>query len=334
MAAPAVLDSTEQTVTTSTAVACPKPTLVDGCTVLLIIGGRGSANVTTPPSGFLPVTDASGGSSSNASGARVAVFRRYVATASGEPATYDATMSTALHGNIHCLSITGADPTAPIHLALGESDIASNDPDVVCPSIETTTNDCLLIRNASMVVSLGIDSWSTSDCTEDEDGPAGVATNRLAMATGHEDHLTAGPTGTATWTAAMTGGHTTYGSAFGVTIAIVGPQVLANAGSNRSVNPGETAELDGSLSTGDIDTIEWTVSNVPVGATTPIIQDADQLEATLIAPAPPGDSSIAYTLQLEVTGPSNSDTDTMTVTVSPSSVPSLGIFFLNADGET
>ena len=85
----------------------------------------------------------------------------------------------------------------------------------------------------------------------------------------------------------------------------------ANAGGEQTVERGVTVELDGSASTGNIDTFEWTG---PDGVT---LTGADTAKASFTAPDEPGD----YQFTLKVTGPdgtsgaTTTETDTVVVHV-------------------
>ncbi len=86
-------------------------------------------------------------------------------------------------------------------------------------------------------------------------------------------------------------------------------ELKANAGGEQTVERGVTVELDGSASTGNIDTFEWTG---PDGVT---LTGEDTAKASFTAPDTPGD----YQFTLKVTGPDgtsgNTTTETDTVVV-------------------
>jgi hypothetical protein len=87
---------------------------------------------------------------------------------------------------------------------------------------------------------------------------------------------------------------------------------VANAGSDVTINLGETAQLDGSLST-DADynllTFSWTVTAQPAGSNADL-QGAESANATITP-----DMGGTYTLELMVYDGWFSSTDTVTVTV-------------------
>ncbi|MGD8925218.1 MAG: PKD domain-containing protein [Thioalkalispiraceae bacterium] len=89
---------------------------------------------------------------------------------------------------------------------------------------------------------------------------------------------------------------------------------VADAGSDVTIALGETAQLDGSLST-DADynllTFTWTVTDQPAGSNAGLA-GADSANATLTP-----DTAGTYTLELTVYDGWYSDTDTVTVTVTP-----------------
>lgn len=330
---PTVIDSTANPITTTANVSVPRPTLADGCTVLILVDGRGQGTVSVPFAGFEAVPSASGQTSTGASGARVTTFRRYVEVAAGEPANYTCTWDSSLHGSVTAVSIANADPTAPIDVALVQLDAGVSPPSdatVVSPSVTTADDDRLIIRHACMTTSVGVASWASPDCTEIEDVASAVSTNRCSGATGWEDQVAAGATGTATWTVTLVGGSTSYGSALGLTVAVAGTQVIADAGGPQDVEPGDTVQLDSSASTGDITSRLWTQLS---GDVTVILADADQEVATFVAPKPPTSDPMDLVFQVAANGPDDSDTATTTVTVTPTAAPSLGVFRLDANGD-
>lgn len=220
---PAYLDSTQQLYASTTTVSVPKPTLVDGCTVIFVAWGRGNNPMLTPPSGangeaFEGVPEASVSTGSTSTAARLHVSRHYVTTAADEPSTYAAVMSAGLNGGVAAVSMTGLDPIDPIDIGLTSSDTTGSDASITCPSVTPTKNNTLIIRIVGMNTSVGVDSWAPTTSTEVEDLAA--AANRNAGAIGWATHATAGtPTGTEVWTATMTGGSTTYGSMIAATLA-------------------------------------------------------------------------------------------------------------------
>lgn len=326
---PAIIDSTQAQVTTTSAVSVPAPTLQDGCVVYLFLATRGQTTMSVPPAGFTEVTDASGATSTGASGARVFTYRRFVATAAGEPANYTCTTGASLHGSVIAVSVSGVDPSAPVLAAALTPDTGS-DANVVCPAVDVDATDTLVLRLACMTTSVGVASWATGDCTEIEDVPTAVATSRCSAALGWEDQPAAGSTSTATWTVTLVGGSTSYGSAVGVTLVAAGPQVHADAGGPQDVEPGDTVNLDSSGSTGDILSRLWAQES---GDVTVILANPTGVVATFVAPKPPGSDPMELVFQVEVTGAENSDTATTTVTVSPVAPPSLGVFILDANGD-
>lgn len=324
-------DSTQASITTTPNVSVAKPTISNGDTVFLAIFTRANVTVTTPPSGFTEVEDASGASSSTASGVRIVVYRKYVATASGEPANYTATMSTNCNGSVICVSVTGADEDEPVIVASFLADGSGSDAVISSPSVTTLADGALLLRFAGMNTSLGVASWAAAGVTEDEDVATVAATSRVSAALGHSTQATAGATGTTDWTASLVSG-TTYGPGAGATLAVGVPPVVASAGPNLAVEPGDIVTVDTSGSSGPIlsRSIAQVSGAVDISAH---IVDGTTASPKFIAPKPPGSTAMALVLRETVVGSGNTSTDDVTITVSPALAESLAVQMLDVNGD-
>ncbi len=324
-------DSTQASVTTTANVSIAAPIISDGDTVFLAIFTRGSTTVATPPAGFTEVEEAGGGSSSTASGARIFVYRRYVATAAGEPANYTATMSTNCNGSVICVSVSGADQDEPVQVAAFLADGSGADAVVSSPSVTTPADGALLLRFAAMNTSVGVASWSAAGVTEDEDVATVASTNRVSAALGHSTQATAGATGTTDWNASLVSG-TTYGPAAGATLAVGVPPVVASAGPDLAAEPGDIVTVDTSASSGPI--VSRSIAQVS-GAVdiSDHIVDGTTASPKFIAPKPTGSTAMALVLRETVVGASNTSTDDVTVTVSPALAESLAVQILDALGD-
>lgn len=318
-----VRDSTSASITTTTAVSVPAPTMADGDTVFLAIFTRATNTLSAEPSGFIGVDSASGATSSSASGVRALVYRRYVATAANEPANYTATIAaTGMHGSVIAVSVSGLDATDPVMVAQFTSD-AGSDAVVASPSVTTPAAGALLLRFAAMNTSVGVASWATPDCTEIEDVATVAATNRVSAALGWEDQPTAAATGTAAWTATLVGGSTTYGPGAGITIAVGSPAVVASGGPDQTVEPGELVEVDCTGSTGPILSRNLTQQSGPNSLEAYIVGRTTETP-TFYAPAPAGSTPDVYVFRETVTGAGNTATDDVTITVNPSAASAAG----------
>jgi hypothetical protein len=325
-------DSTQASITTTPNVSVAKPTLSDGDTVFLSIFTRGSVNVATPPSGFTEEADAGGSTGTTASHVRVVTYRRYVATASGEPANYTATMDTNCNGSVVCVSVTGADATNPVQAALFSAQGSNTDAVITAPSVTTTADGALVLSIAAMNTSLGVASWSASGVTEDEDVATVAATSRVSAALGHKTQATAGATTADDWSASLVSG-TTYGAGAGVTIAVGIAPVAASAGPDQTVEPGDTVTLDGTATTGAVVSSSWTPDAGNAYNLTGLIKNPTSATATFIAPKPTGAGSMALTFTYEAVGTGNTDTDTVTITVTQPAGASLRVYVLDANGD-
>lgn len=324
-------DSTQASVTTTPNVSITAPTISDGDTVFLAIFTRGNTTVAAPPAGFVEVEEAGGSSSTTASGARIVIYRRYVATASGEPPSYTATMSSNCNGSVICVSVSGADPTEPVQVAAFLADGSGADAVISSPSVTTPADGSLLLRFAAMNTDLGVASWAAAGVTEDEDVATVAATDRVSAVLGHSTQASAGATGTVDWNATLVSG-TSYGPGSGSTLAVGIPPVVASAGPDLAVEPGDIVTVDTSASTGPIVSRTLTQVSGDVDVSAHIV-GATTATPAFIAPKPVGSTAMPLVFRETVIGSGNTSTDDVTVTVSPALAESLAVQVLDALGD-
>jgi len=326
-------DSEKAVITTGTLGTVTKPTITDGSTVLYAVFSRGSNSVTTPPAGFNEILDAGGQTGTTGSAVRAWVFRKYVAVASGEPATYAAQMGAAINGCAIAVSLTGADITDPIQVASFLID-AVNNATVISPDV-TAIGDGLCVRFAAMNTNDGIASWATGDANEVEDVAQAAATNRVGAAAAWDTQVGPGAVGAVSWTVTLVGGSVNYGAAAGITIVVGGALVHANAGANQTVDPGELVTLSGSGSTGVITSRSWDADPGNPFDVEPYWIGETTATATFIAPGNPSPGPWSFTFTHEVVGAENTDSDDIVVTVSEPTEggASLAVQVLNAAGD-
>lgn len=101
-----------------------------------------------------------------------------------------------------------------------------------------------------------------------------------------------------------------------VTITVTPPSApMANAGTDRSAAIGETVTLDGSGSTGAIDTYSWVQTAGPLMT----LANANTAVATFTVPSIA--ESATFVFELTVQGPGGSSTSTVSITATPTEAP-------------
>lgn len=306
--APIVRDSTSGVVTSQATANATTPLVADGDRLLIFAWGR--VPTSGDPAGFDPVLMASSGGT--ASHVYLTVWDRLVADAVAEPGSHTVNWTANAFGGWAAVTVGGADPTAPIDAAMALPDLDEN-ATVASPSVDTTVDDCLLLRLAGMNRSGGLaaGAWAPADATKLQDPGNSGTGNRVACAVGWENAGPAGSTGPETWTVTAA----SFGLALGATVALAPTDVnLANAGPDQTVDPGELVLLDGTGSAPEVVSWAWTqIAGVP--DVTAYMAGADSAEASFFAPQGP----TVLTFQLAVSDGVDNDTDTVDITINPAS---------------
>jgi hypothetical protein len=320
---PTHIDSTSAVATSTTTLTFPKPAGVatgDWWYVQALI--RGSVTVTAPPTDFTEVPDATGVTSTTASGIRVATYKKKIDGTEGSDTSL--TTSGNMFGTGLSWAFSGGDATDPTDDALFAAD-TSNDATVASPAAAATVGGTLVYRTVAMnrAEVFDLNDWAATDATRVESPAMAAGTNRVGGALAHEAGPgAAGSTGTEVWT--LDG--TTWGTAIGTTIVVKGATFAVDAGEDQTVSPGELVELDATATTPGAVSYAWELTT----GTYPTDHIVTIAPGIIRFIAPTGPITLGFTL---TAGDGTLEgTDTVTVNVVAGSGLGLAFGILDVDG--